>query len=183
MNDIFFCFCTINCTLHMNNKGSSSMLSVIILIIHLESRDSLRCICSNSFIWSSHVEFWLFNFYVVFMNAKPTYHLTSVNLLSAKMTGQIALAQSTAPQCTEGETQASRYVLFFFVASLDNQNTHHVHCLQTTYCILTGSCFSCKRFGSHWEEIGFQGEMQIIWFCFELCIILCTDLWVFNDVN
>ncbi|XP_071090808.1 uncharacterized protein [Haliotis cracherodii] len=50
--------------------------------------------------------------------------------------------------------------LIFCVAGsqLDNEDRTHVHILQSIYRTLTGSRFDCQRFGSHWEEIGFQGR-------------------------
>ncbi|KAL4232067.1 ELMO domain-containing protein 3 [Mactra antiquata] len=40
---------------------------------------------------------------------------------------------------------------------LENSNESHMRTLQTIYKCLTGSKFDCPRFGTHWEEIGFQG--------------------------
>ncbi|BFY97385.1 hypothetical protein BsWGS_00425 [Bradybaena similaris] len=50
--------------------------------------------------------------------------------------------------------------LIFCVAAtpFDNNNETHNRVLQTIYRCLTGSRFDCQRFGSHWEEIGFQGK-------------------------
>ena len=33
----------------------------------------------------------------------------------------------------------------------------HLRLLQTLYCKLTGKALACRRFGSHWQEIGFTG--------------------------
>ncbi|KAK3095895.1 hypothetical protein FSP39_020453 [Pinctada imbricata] len=48
----------------------------------------------------------------------------------------------------------------FCIAStqLTNENQLHIRALQTIYRCLTGSRFDCSRYGSHWEEIGFQGN-------------------------
>ncbi|XP_059155461.1 ELMO domain-containing protein 3-like [Physella acuta] len=50
--------------------------------------------------------------------------------------------------------------LVFCVAAtpFDNENVNHNQILQTIYRCLTGSKFDCQRYGSHWEEIGFQGN-------------------------
>ncbi|XP_046543427.1 LOW QUALITY PROTEIN: uncharacterized protein LOC124253659 [Haliotis rubra] len=50
--------------------------------------------------------------------------------------------------------------MIFCVAGsqLDNEDRTHVQILQSIYRTLTGSRFDCQRFGSHWEEIGFQGR-------------------------
>lgn len=42
-------------------------------------------------------------------------------------------------------------------AALDNRDDQHLQSLQTIYRVLTGSRFNCQRYGSHWEEVGFQG--------------------------
>ncbi|CAC5360121.1 ELMOD [Mytilus coruscus] len=43
-------------------------------------------------------------------------------------------------------------------SSFNNSDKLHTRALQTIYRCLTGSRFDCSRFGSHWEEIGFQGN-------------------------
>ena len=43
---------------------------------------------------------------------------------------------------------------------LDNGEPVHIEMLQTIYKKLTGAKFDCQRYGSHWEEIGFQGEIK-----------------------
>ncbi|XP_070621655.1 ELMO domain-containing protein 3 isoform X2 [Erythrolamprus reginae] len=40
---------------------------------------------------------------------------------------------------------------------LDNNEKVHMRILQTVYKKLTGSRFDCARYGSHWEDLGFQG--------------------------
>uniref|UniRef100_A0A8C8VL92 ELMO domain containing 3 n=1 Tax=Pelusios castaneus TaxID=367368 RepID=A0A8C8VL92_9SAUR len=40
---------------------------------------------------------------------------------------------------------------------LDNNENVHMRILQTIYKKLTGSKFDCPRYGTHWEELGFQG--------------------------
>ncbi|KAH3855754.1 uncharacterized protein LOC127871082 [Dreissena polymorpha] len=43
-------------------------------------------------------------------------------------------------------------------SQLSNENSLHMRTLQTIFRSLTGSKFDCPRLGSHWEEIGFQGN-------------------------
>ncbi|XP_050397519.1 uncharacterized protein LOC126815690 isoform X2 [Patella vulgata] len=43
-------------------------------------------------------------------------------------------------------------------SSFDEAQPSHGRMLQTIYRLLTGSRFDSPRFGSHWEEIGFQGR-------------------------
>ena len=40
----------------------------------------------------------------------------------------------------------------------DNENPLHFHVLNTLYKQFTGSRLDCPRYGSHWEQIGFQGN-------------------------
>ncbi|CDQ91094.1 ELMO domain-containing protein 3 isoform X1 [Oncorhynchus mykiss] len=49
--------------------------------------------------------------------------------------------------------------LVFAIAqcSLDNSQAVHLRVLQTIYKRLTGSKLDCPRFGTHWENVGFQG--------------------------
>ncbi|XP_041757384.1 ELMO domain-containing protein 3 isoform X1 [Coregonus clupeaformis] len=49
--------------------------------------------------------------------------------------------------------------LVFAIAqcSLDNSQAVHMRVLQTIYKRLTGSKQDCPRFGTHWENVGFQG--------------------------
>ncbi|GFO30650.1 Elmo domain-containing protein 3-like [Plakobranchus ocellatus] len=50
--------------------------------------------------------------------------------------------------------------LIFCIAAtpFNNESKEHTSVLQTVYRCLTGSKFDCQRYGSHWEEIGFQGK-------------------------
>merc|ERR1719510_400101 len=41
---------------------------------------------------------------------------------------------------------------------LDNENPLHFQVLNTLYKQFTGSRLDCPRYGSHWEQIGFQGN-------------------------
>ena len=44
-----------------------------------------------------------------------------------------------------------------FEGPFENEEPIHCRMLQTFYRKMTGSKFDCQRFGSHWEQIGFQG--------------------------
>ena len=41
---------------------------------------------------------------------------------------------------------------------LTDENPLHFEVLLTLFKLLTGSKLDCPRFGSHWEQIGFQGN-------------------------
>lgn len=43
------------------------------------------------------------------------------------------------------------------VGQMDNSQAVHMRVLQTIYKRLLGSRLDCPRYGSHWENIGFQG--------------------------
>lgn len=43
------------------------------------------------------------------------------------------------------------------VGQMDNSQMVHMRVLQTIYKRLLGSRLDCPRYGSHWENIGFQG--------------------------
>ena len=55
--------------------------------------------------------------------------------------------------------QSADFFFFTYTAQLSNENAWHLRTLQTIYRSLTGSKFDCARFGTHWEEIGFQGNL------------------------
>ncbi|CAG0902387.1 unnamed protein product [Darwinula stevensoni] len=40
----------------------------------------------------------------------------------------------------------------------DDDDQMHLHTIQTLYMELTGEEYPCPRYGSHWENIGFQGK-------------------------
>ncbi|KAM4677678.1 ELMO domain-containing protein 3 [Discoglossus pictus] len=48
-------------------------------------------------------------------------------------------------------------VLAIAQCPLDNNQQVHVRVLQTIYKKLTGARFDCPLYGSHWEQLGFQG--------------------------
>ncbi|TWW61306.1 RNA-binding motif and ELMO domain-containing protein 1 [Takifugu flavidus] len=57
--------------------------------------------------------------------------------------------------------------LVFAIAQcqMDNSQTVHMRVLQTIYKRLLGSRLDCPRYGSHWENIGFQGTRSFQTFC------------------
>ena len=48
-------------------------------------------------------------------------------------------------------------VLAIARCSLNDRERLHLRTLQTIYSKLTGSSLNCRRFGSHWKDIGFNG--------------------------
>lgn len=49
-------------------------------------------------------------------------------------------------------------IFAFTNQTFDNRNRFHIQCLYTVFSKLTGNVFNgFKRFGHHWEDIGFQG--------------------------
>uniref|UniRef100_A0A8C4RCB0 ELMO domain containing 3 n=1 Tax=Erpetoichthys calabaricus TaxID=27687 RepID=A0A8C4RCB0_ERPCA len=56
------------------------------------------------------------------------------------------------------ELQEERDLVFTIAqCSLDNNQKIHIRVLQTIYKKLTGARFDCPRYGTHWEQLGFQG--------------------------
>ncbi|RUS77717.1 hypothetical protein EGW08_014529 [Elysia chlorotica] len=63
------------------------------------------------------------------------------------------------PPKLQNDLIPQRDLVFCIAATpFDNDCAEHVRVLQTVYRCLTGSKFDCQRYGSHWEEIGFQGR-------------------------
>ncbi|XP_033757495.1 uncharacterized protein LOC117339891 [Pecten maximus] len=62
------------------------------------------------------------------------------------------------PKLHRNLLKEKEFVFCIAATSLDNNTIVHTRALQTIYRCLTGSRFDCGRFGSHWEEIGFQGN-------------------------
>ena len=48
----------------------------------------------------------------------------------------------------------------------DDHDKVHFQVLLTIYKQLTGNTVDCPRFGSHWEQIGFQVNKSALWFNF-----------------
>ncbi|XP_013397919.1 ELMO domain-containing protein 3-like isoform X2 [Lingula anatina] len=56
------------------------------------------------------------------------------------------------------ELLQERDMIFCIAASqFNNDESVHVRTLQTMFKHMTGSKFDCKRYGDHWDQIGFQG--------------------------
>lgn len=49
----------------------------------------------------------------------------------------------------------------FSTGHVDNSQTVHMRVLQTIYKRLIGSRLDCPRYGTHWENIGFQGKRPL----------------------
>ncbi|XP_069140140.1 uncharacterized protein [Argopecten irradians] len=62
------------------------------------------------------------------------------------------------PSLNKNLQKDKEFVFCVAATPLDNNILVHTRALQTIYRCLTGSRFDCSRFGSHWEEIGFQGN-------------------------
>jgi hypothetical protein len=56
-----------------------------------------------------------------------------------------------------------RLIVCSSVGSLDNSQAVHLRVLQTIYKRLTGSKQDCPRFGTHWENVGFQGKRHLLY--------------------
>lgn len=52
-------------------------------------------------------------------------------------------------------------VWWVLLGQVDNSQTVHMRVLQTIYKRLIGSRLDCPRYGTHWENIGFQGKTSI----------------------
>ena len=51
-------------------------------------------------------------------------------------------------------------MILSFQQPFDNENPIHFQVLITLYKQFTGSKLDCPRYGSHWEQIGFQVRFQ-----------------------
>nr|XP_014344416.1 PREDICTED: ELMO domain-containing protein 3 isoform X2 [Latimeria chalumnae] len=78
---------------------------------------------------------------------------------TVRRTGFSAIAHFLfGPPRLHRELQEERNLVFAIAqCPLDNNQQVHMRVLQTIYKKLTGSRFDCTRYGSHWEQIGFQG--------------------------
>lgn len=54
--------------------------------------------------------------------------------------------------------QAKQLIQATALMPFNNEEPVHLAVLQTLYKQLTGARFDCPRYGSHWEDIGFQGN-------------------------
>ncbi|XP_048474579.1 ELMO domain-containing protein 3 isoform X3 [Rhincodon typus] len=82
-------------------------------------------------------------------NIQPTMRRTGFSAITHFLFG---------PPRLHKELQEERDLVFAIgQCSLDNDQKVHIRVLQTIYKKLTGSKFDCARYGSHWEQLGFQG--------------------------
>ncbi|XP_041476841.1 ELMO domain-containing protein 3-like isoform X1 [Lytechinus variegatus] len=61
------------------------------------------------------------------------------------------------PKMNKGLLDERNLVFAIAQYPFDDEEDIHKRVLQTVYKQLTGSAIDCPRFGSHWEQIGFQG--------------------------
>ncbi|XP_072341846.1 ELMO domain-containing protein 3 isoform X1 [Scyliorhinus torazame] len=82
-------------------------------------------------------------------NIQPTVRRTGFSAITHFLFG---------PPRLHKELQEERDLVFAIgQCSLDNDQKVHIRVLQTIYKKLTGAKFDCARYGSHWEQLGFQG--------------------------
>ncbi|KAG8452989.1 hypothetical protein GDO86_004700 [Hymenochirus boettgeri] len=82
---------------------------------------------------------------------KPTVQRTGLSVIYHLLFG---------PPRLNKELHAERdLVLAIAQSPLDSSQPVYIRVLQTIYKRLTGARFDCPLYGSHWEQIGFQGEM------------------------
>ncbi|XP_069773838.1 ELMO domain-containing protein 3 isoform X3 [Narcine bancroftii] len=82
-------------------------------------------------------------------NIQPTVRRTGFSAITHFLFG---------PPRLHKELQEERDLVFAIgQCSLDNNQKVHIRVLQTIYKKLTGAKFDCARYGSHWEQLGFQG--------------------------
>ncbi|KAM9547698.1 ELMO domain-containing protein 3-like isoform 2-T2 [Salvelinus alpinus] len=85
----------------------------------------------------------------VLKNIQPTIRRTGVAAITHFLFG---------PPRIHRELLEERDLVFAIAqCSLDNSQAVHMRVLQTIYKRLTGSKQDCPRFGTHWENVGFQG--------------------------
>ncbi|XP_041088338.1 ELMO domain-containing protein 3 isoform X2 [Polyodon spathula] len=84
-----------------------------------------------------------------YMKIQPTLRRTGLAAIAHFLFGHPRLHR---------ELQEERDLVFTIAqCSLDNTQKVHMRVLQTIYKKLTGARFDCPRYGSHWEQVGFQG--------------------------
>lgn len=95
-------------------------------------------------------------------------------------TSHSRLAKVFGPRRTITKKLHDERNLVFAIAlcKYDDHNLLHARALSTIYQYLSGTTATCSRFGSHWEDIGFQGSdptddlrgvgmlglLQLVWF-------------------
>lgn len=103
---------------------------------------------------------------ITFSEALQHFQTSDLNHLKAEITTSVHRTGFSAlrhflfgPPALNKELLNEKEMAFCIAASgFDNSNDIHARVLQTIYRTLTGSKFDCPRYGSHFEEIGFQGN-------------------------
>ena len=62
------------------------------------------------------------------------------------------------PKLTKQLHEERNLIFAMALCKFDDHNTFHTRALSTVYQRLSGSTAPCPRFGSHWEDVGFQGS-------------------------
>ncbi|XP_053575428.1 ELMO domain-containing protein 3 [Bombina bombina] len=87
---------------------------------------------------------------MLYKRIQPTVRRTGLSAFTHLLFGPPRLSR---------ELHAERdLVLAIAQCPLDNSQQIHVRVLQTIYKKLTGARFDCPLYGSHWEQLGFQGK-------------------------
>lgn len=72
------------------------------------------------------------------------------------------------PQMNRHLHQERNLIFTLALCMFQNEEPMHNHVLQTIYKKLTGTKLDCPRYGNHWELIGFQGQVLLCRFDFQL---------------
>ncbi|XP_064609849.1 ELMO domain-containing protein 3-like [Liolophura sinensis] len=103
---------------------------------------------------------------ITFSEALQHFQTSDLNHLKPEITTSVHRTGFSAlrhflfgPPALNKELLTEKEMAFCIAASeFDNKSDVHTRVLQTIYRTLTGSKFDCPRYGSHFEEIGFQGN-------------------------
>ncbi|XP_043844417.1 ELMO domain-containing protein 3 isoform X2 [Dromiciops gliroides] len=95
-------------------------------------------------------------------------HFQTADLSSCRTTPQPAVSRRGLsalfrcffgpPQLLDGLQEERDLILAIAQCGLDSKDPVHSRVLQTIYKKLTGARFDCALYGTHWEELGFQGS-------------------------
>ena len=77
------------------------------------------------------------------------YQRESIGTMPKKTKKTMLLAKGLRTECD--------LVLSLSEVSLSDTDTIHIKALQTVYQKLMGSSLNCRRYGPHWQDVGFQG--------------------------
>lgn len=66
------------------------------------------------------------------------------------------------PKLSKNLTQERDLIFVLAAVTFDNSNETHIRILQTVYRKLTKTKIDCPRFGPHWENVGFQGNLNVL---------------------